>query len=250
MILGIDTSAGQCAVAVISGDTLIARAAEPMAKGHAERLFPLIETALAESGLGVEGLRRIAVCTGPGSFTGLRVGVAAARGLAMGRGLPAIGVTRFEAIAAQIARPRRLNCDRLGVAIGLPEDAAAPARSEPRALEAKIGWAERRPIALALAGGRGGVALQAFAPDLAPLSEPTALAPDALVDAAPEGVVRAGDGWALAGLDADLAPEGLADPAVVAASGATRTQGPLPGPLYLRDADAELPREAAPRLLD
>ena len=69
-----------------------------MNRGHAERLFPMIDELMAEAGCSPGDLSRIAVCTGPGSFTGLRVGVAAARGLALGLGIPAIGVTRFEAL--------------------------------------------------------------------------------------------------------------------------------------------------------
>lgn len=96
MILAIDTSAGQCAVALV-GDKIALRA-ERMSRGHAEALFPMIEEVLAETGAHYADLTRIAVCTGPGSFTGIRVGVAAARGLALGCGIPAIGITRLEAL--------------------------------------------------------------------------------------------------------------------------------------------------------
>lgn len=97
MILAIDTSAGQCAVA-LSGERTWTRA-EPMTRGHAEALFPLIDRILAEAGVSYADLTRIAVCTGPGSFTGLRVGIAAARGLALGCDIPVIGVSRFAALA-------------------------------------------------------------------------------------------------------------------------------------------------------
>ncbi|MFK7944872.1 MAG: tRNA (adenosine(37)-N6)-threonylcarbamoyltransferase complex dimerization subunit type 1 TsaB [Paracoccaceae bacterium] len=97
MILGIDTSAGQCAVALVG--KAVTSHAEPMHRGHAEALFPMIEAALAETGGSYDDLTRVAVCTGPGSFTGIRVGVAAARGIALGCGIPAIGITRFEALA-------------------------------------------------------------------------------------------------------------------------------------------------------
>ncbi|MEO1469219.1 MAG: tRNA (adenosine(37)-N6)-threonylcarbamoyltransferase complex dimerization subunit type 1 TsaB [Pseudomonadota bacterium] len=253
MILGIDTSAGQCAVALIAGDSIVARAVEPMARGHAERLFPLIETALAEAGFGLESLNRIAVCTGPGSFTGLRVGVAAARGLALGRGVPAVGVTRFEAVAAAIARPAWIACMRSAGSSEPLLPPEGPAATRPRAVEDKVGWAESRPMAVALAG-RGGSFLQRFAPDLAPLGEPAFLATDALAalaageDAATD--VRLGDGWAAAGLTPDLAPQGLADPAITAAIAARAAPGPMPAPLYLRDADADPPREPPPPLLD
>lgn len=76
-----------------------------MERGHAEHLFPMIEAALEEAGAGYSDLTKIAVCTGPGSFTGVRIGVAAARGLALGRGIPVVGVTRFEALAAEADGP-------------------------------------------------------------------------------------------------------------------------------------------------
>lgn len=99
MILGIDTSSGQCAVALV-GDQVVVRN-EPMVRGHAEALFPMIDAVLAEAGVHFHDLTRIGVCTGPGSFTGIRVGLAAARGLALGCGIEAIGISRFEALAAQ-----------------------------------------------------------------------------------------------------------------------------------------------------
>ena len=94
MILAIDTSAGQCAVALV-GDGVNRAEAQPMERGHAEALMPMVERV---TGGDYAPLSRIAVCTGPGSFTGLRVSVAAARGLALGLGVPCIGVSRFEAL--------------------------------------------------------------------------------------------------------------------------------------------------------
>lgn len=70
-----------------------------MARGQAERLIPLIEGLLAEAGLRFADLEGLAVVTGPGNFTGLRLAVAAARGLALGLGVPAVGVSIFEALA-------------------------------------------------------------------------------------------------------------------------------------------------------
>ncbi len=76
-----------------------------MAKGQAERLIPMLEEVLAEGGLGWRDLKAIAVGTGPGNFTGVRIAVAAARGLALGLGIPAVGVTRLEALAHGLPRP-------------------------------------------------------------------------------------------------------------------------------------------------
>ena len=76
-----------------------------MDKGQAERLLPLLEALLADAGLVWADLTRLAVGTGPGNFTGVRIAVAAARGLALGLGIPAIGVTRLEALAHGLPRP-------------------------------------------------------------------------------------------------------------------------------------------------
>jgi tRNA threonylcarbamoyladenosine biosynthesis protein TsaB len=97
LVLGFDTSAAQCAAAVVSGDRVLASRVESMERGQAERLLPMLEEVLAESRAGWADLAALAVCTGPGNFTGIRVGVAAARGLALGLGVPAMGVTAFEA---------------------------------------------------------------------------------------------------------------------------------------------------------
>lgn len=103
-ILAFDTSAAHCAAALLWDGGLILRH-EPMEKGQAERLMPLLEEVLAEAGLHWRDLKAIAVGTGPGNFTGVRIAVAAARGLALGLGIPAVGVTRLEALAYGLPRP-------------------------------------------------------------------------------------------------------------------------------------------------
>ncbi|MFO0513642.1 MAG: tRNA (adenosine(37)-N6)-threonylcarbamoyltransferase complex dimerization subunit type 1 TsaB [Rhodobacterales bacterium] len=100
VVLAFDTSAAHCAAAVVSGTRILAQRAELMDKGQAERLMPLLAGVLAEAQVGYAGLSAIGVGTGPGNFTGVRISVAAARGLALGRGLPAIGSSGFEALAA------------------------------------------------------------------------------------------------------------------------------------------------------
>ncbi len=76
-----------------------------MAKGQAERLLPMIEALLASAGLGFKDLTALGVGTGPGNFTGVRISVAFARGLSFSLGVPAIGVTRLEALAFGLPRP-------------------------------------------------------------------------------------------------------------------------------------------------
>ena len=98
MILAFDCSGPWCAVCVLADGTWRATREEAMAKGQAERLFPLIGEALAEAGAAHADLSAVACGIGPGSFTGLRVAVAAARGLALARGIPAVSVTAFEAL--------------------------------------------------------------------------------------------------------------------------------------------------------
>ncbi|MEM6945076.1 MAG: tRNA (adenosine(37)-N6)-threonylcarbamoyltransferase complex dimerization subunit type 1 TsaB [Pseudomonadota bacterium] len=262
MILGIDTSGPACGIALISADQVLIRRVERLERGHAERLFPMLRAALVEVGVGVEAIERIAVCIGPGSFTGLRVGVAGARGLALGRGVPAVGVTRFQALASAVARPGwprpRGSEARLGDARPDGESASPVAlvRPAPRPVEDKVGWAERRPLAVAIAG-RGSVYLQLFQGDNAS-SDPAILAPEALAAAVPDDAVAMGDAWTLPAVDPKgpggrgepvLAPEALADPAVVAALGARAKPDRPPAPLYLRGADADPPREAPPPLL-
>jgi tRNA threonylcarbamoyladenosine biosynthesis protein TsaB len=99
VVLAFDTSAAHCAAAVVSGDRILAQRVEQMDKGQAERLMPLLAEVLAEAQVTYAGLSAIGVGTGPGNFTGVRISVAAARGLALGLGIPAIGVTGFEALA-------------------------------------------------------------------------------------------------------------------------------------------------------
>ncbi len=100
VVLAFDTSAAHCAAAVVSGSRILAQRVEQMDKGQAERLMPLLAEVLAEAQMGYAGLSAIGVGTGPGNFTGVRISVAAARGLALGLGIPAIGVSGFEALAA------------------------------------------------------------------------------------------------------------------------------------------------------
>lgn len=95
-LLAFDTSAAQCAAALLSDGEICAERLEPMKRGQAEALMPLLEQMLAGQSLGWRDLEAIAVGTGPGNFTGIRISVAAARGLALALGIPAIGVSMFE----------------------------------------------------------------------------------------------------------------------------------------------------------
>jgi tRNA threonylcarbamoyladenosine biosynthesis protein TsaB len=104
LILAIDTALDACAAAVLDTDAgkLIAQESQAMKRGHAEALMPLIARVIKESGIGFAGLDRIAVTTGPGSFTGLRVGLSAARGIALAANKPVVGLTTLTAYAAPL----------------------------------------------------------------------------------------------------------------------------------------------------
>ncbi len=113
-VLAFDTSGPFCAACLLLPDGRVILREEAMAKGQAERLVPMLEEVLAEGGIGWRDLARIAVGTGPGNFTGVRIAVAAARGLALGLGVPAVGVTRLEALALGLPRPCRVVEDARG----------------------------------------------------------------------------------------------------------------------------------------
>jgi tRNA threonylcarbamoyladenosine biosynthesis protein TsaB len=101
IVLALDTAASVCAACLFDThtSTVLGRASEDIGRGHAERLMAVIDDALSQSGLDLSDVGRIAVTTGPGSFTGVRVGLSAARGLALALDVPCIGVTTLEAIA-------------------------------------------------------------------------------------------------------------------------------------------------------
>lgn len=98
-VLGIDACLGHCSVALLQGDIVLSHRSEAMARGHVERLAPMVAEALGEAGVGAGALDLIGVTCGPGGFTGARLGAAFARGLALASGCRAVGVTTLEALA-------------------------------------------------------------------------------------------------------------------------------------------------------
>jgi len=104
LILAIDTALDACAAGVLDTDAgkLVALESLAMKRGHAEALMPLIARVMKEAGIAFTSLDRLAVTTGPGSFTGLRVGLSAARGIALAANKPAVGVTTLAAYAAPV----------------------------------------------------------------------------------------------------------------------------------------------------
>ncbi|MCE0505759.1 tRNA (adenosine(37)-N6)-threonylcarbamoyltransferase complex dimerization subunit type 1 TsaB [Roseivivax sp. GX 12232] len=220
-LLAFDTSAAHCAAALLSGGQIRAMAFDEMARGQAERLMPLLEEVLTEAGLGWGDLDALGVGTGPGNFTGIRISVAAARGLALARGIDAIGVSGFDVLR--------------GLA-GAPEMGA---------------------LAVHLPGPRDGRYWQDYRnglPEGAPLYEREGRAPPepgaTLLGPEAEPLARAW-GAGHAAHDAQLTwPEAIAELARIAAQrAATGAPGPRAAPLYVRPADAAPSREAGPVIL-
>jgi tRNA threonylcarbamoyladenosine biosynthesis protein TsaB len=220
-VLAIDTALGACSAAILDTDQggIIARESLPMLRGHAEALMPLIRRVMDEAGAAFGNLDRVVVTTGPGSFTGLRVGIAAARGIALAINKPAVGLSTLSAYAAPY----------------LADD-------------------EKAPVVVAIDARHSHVYLQVFAaggrtitgPRLAPLSEAvraTAAAPARIVGSAAQLVA---DGLAVTDaqplrVDAGGAP----NIDWVARMGAALPEGQSPPkPQYLRAPDAQ-PQNAA-----
>jgi tRNA threonylcarbamoyladenosine biosynthesis protein TsaB len=217
LILAFDTTVAACSVALWRDGETLARARNVMEQGQAEALMPMIEDVMRQSGIAYAALDRIAVTVGPGSFTGVRVGLAAARGLGLAAGKPVIGVLTTEALAH-------------AVPIG-----------------------ERKPangrILCAVDTKRGDIYAQIFDMHLMELGAPHVLTPAQVKDAVgPHPVVVVGDAAAIAvstlGPHAILSTAAaLPDPAVIAHCAATRqptAAGPLP--VYVRPPDAVIPQ--------
>jgi tRNA threonylcarbamoyladenosine biosynthesis protein TsaB len=98
-LLAIDTALGACSAAVLDGHAILGRRYEPMERGHAERLAPMVQEVMQEAGLAFDSLDRLAVTIGPGTFSGQRVGLAFMRGLRLALQRPLIGVTTLRAMA-------------------------------------------------------------------------------------------------------------------------------------------------------
>jgi len=105
--LGIDSTGAACSAAIWRGERVVARRFAAMERGQAEALLPMVAAVLEEAALAIAALDLIAVTVGPGAFTGVRIGIAAARGLSLASGVPALGVSSFLAAAAQAPMEER-----------------------------------------------------------------------------------------------------------------------------------------------
>lgn len=170
-LLALDTATEGCSAAVVAGEAVLARRFERLQRGHAERLMPMVEAVMTEAGLDYRALGAIATTVGPGSFTGVRVGLAAARGLALAAALPLIGVTTLEALAAAVPGPERAEGGILAALDALRGqvyaqwfDAANVAASAPMATTAVALAAALDPRATLLVGSGADAILQALGP--------------------------------------------------------------------------------------
>lgn len=218
-LLALDAAGSACSAAVWRDGALRAHRFEVMIRGQSERLVPMIEEAMREAGLTYEALDAVAVTRGPGGFTGVRIGLATARALALAWARPLIGLSNFEAVACAVP-----DSERRG-----------------------------RILAVLIDAKRAELYAQAFSADLTPLTEAGALAPEALCRALPAGpLVLAGDAvdrampaLRAAGRELHAASSpGHADAAYVAEMAAARPLpapgAPPPRPIYLRDPDVTL----------
>jgi len=211
-VLGIDVCTGFCSVALVDDGNTLAAKHEPMTRGHVERLAPMVAEVLTESGLKPTELGGIAVTTGPGSFTGARLGVSFARGLALAANIPTVGVSVFEAMRDSIA----------GEAV------------------------------VALPGKNGSILLQRFAPDGISYAKPAEFDAGSANQILPEVGSVTVVGTAAPSFVAMLSDEDRArteifdnvgvDAEMIARLGSkklTSDSSPIPAPLYIRPADAK-----------
>ena len=219
-VLAIDTALEACSAAVLDPDGgITASESVAMTRGHAETLMPLIARVMNGAGVEFAQLDRIAVTTGPGSFTGLRVGISAARGIALAAGKPAVGLSTLAALAAPL----------IATDDGTQVVAAIDARHE--------------HIYLQVFGVNGRTLVGPRVASLRDAARAAMAAPTRIVGSAANKMAAA---WPK-GAEPPLSVEQRAAPDIewIARLGAAATDGySPPKPLYLREPDAQ-PQDAA-----
>jgi len=130
LVLGFDTAEAHCAAALVSGDRVVGERIEPMQRGQAERLMPLLGELLEEAGASWSSLTAIGTGIGPGNFTGIRIAVSAARGLALSLNVPAVGVSTFDALGHGADGVIATSVDARRGAIYVQIPGAAPVRCD------------------------------------------------------------------------------------------------------------------------
>jgi tRNA threonylcarbamoyladenosine biosynthesis protein TsaB len=117
IVLAIDSAGSACSAVVAAGETVLATEHITSLHGQAEALMPMVDAVMRKARLPPAAIELVAATVGPGSFTGIRVGLAAARGIALAERAPLIGVTCFEAVAALSGEPDRIHPHFLLVAL-------------------------------------------------------------------------------------------------------------------------------------
>lgn len=205
IVLAIDTAGVDCSAAVYDGAArrLLAERTEMIGRGHAEKLMATIDAALAAADLDLSDVERIAVTVGPGSFTGIRVGVAAARGLALSLGVESVGISTLETLA------------------NMAEETD-------------------RPLLAAMDAKRDEVYLQRFSAKRTPEGEPEMVSLDRFRELAASGEwqIAGSAGALLADPEAETEKDRFSI-SVVARLGAEAKAAGKPKPLYLRGPDAK-----------
>lgn len=217
LVMGLDTALQRCSVAILRDGEAVGDQSADMERGHAEALAPMAAATLEEAGVDIADLDRIGVVVGPGGFTGVRVALSFARGLAIGSDVPVVGITSLAALAANIRDAdedalRAAAVDaRRGQLYGGLYDKDGAARLEPfvarpeQSLELLVEKAAGRPVML-IGSGAG------------------------LLPAGPANWVRAD------------APDQIDSKAVARLAALAPAPKGSPAPLYLRPPDAKPPK--------
>lgn len=219
-LLAFDTSGPFCAVALVRPDTALVTRIEEMARGQGERLMDLLEEVLTSEGMSWADLDGIGVGVGPGNFTGIRIAVSAARGLALGLGKPAVGVSAMDAAA--------YGMDNVIACLPAPRDQAY--------VQARVDGAEQTPKLVDLND------MKSF-PTVPSKAEARFCGPAA------RDVARAVFGHAASDIDIVHQPVAPIDAIAWIAAARLRHTTERPAPLYVKPPDAAPPREQPPVIL-
>jgi tRNA threonylcarbamoyladenosine biosynthesis protein TsaB len=217
-ILAFDTCFDACSVCVARGGEVSASARERFETGHAERLVPMIDEVMARAGVGFADIDRIAVTIGPGTFTGTRIGIAAARGLALTTGIAMVGVSSLTVMAEGASRE-----------LGL----------RPSGEDLVVAVDARRGEVYAQAFGKSG-AEEASPPLLLPVAEAAQLGRSSAVLFVGSGAGAVAEAAIEIGRSAEARlPDLLPDATALAALAIGRAPAEALAPLYLRPPDAK-----------